>query len=134
MGGLMLKDNVLSEIVQMLESEGTFTEVVYNILKKANSYLKTTNASILQISADRKSVGTIIDYRSEYVGDIHMNDKSIDVKALCGDTQMYTSTTDCNTQQLLVLNGIGVELCATTPIYINEALAMYYAVFDSRKG
>ena len=132
MDGRMLKDGVLSEIVQMLESEGTFTEVVYNIMKKANRYLGTTNASILQISADGKTVGTIIDYRSDDAEDIRMNDKSVNVKALCGKAQMYTSAQDCNEEQIQILDGIGIKLCATTPIYINDNLAMYYAVFDSR--
>lgn len=103
MDSLKLKDKVLSEIVQMLESEGTFTEVVYNILKKSDEYLNMGNASLLQISEDGKSVGTIIDYKSE-----------------SGDGQ----------EQQAILKDSCESACVTMPIYINDAVAMYYSVYD----
>ncbi|MDO5402500.1 MAG: EAL domain-containing protein [Eubacteriales bacterium] len=101
MDSLKLKDKVLSEIVQMLELEGTFTEVVYNILKKSDEYLNTGNASLMQISEDGKSVGTIIDYKSKMDSD---------------NVQSVFSADECG------------SACVTMPIYINETLAMYYAV------
>lgn len=103
MDSLKLKDKVLSEIVQMLESEGTFTEVVYNILKKSDEYLNMGNASLLQINEDGKSVGTIIDYKSE-----------------SGDGQ----------EQQAILKDSCESACVTMPIYINDAVAMYYSVYD----
>lgn len=103
MDSLKLKDKVLSEIVQMLESEGTFTEVVYNILKKSDEYLNMGNASLLQINEDGKSVGTIIDYKSEL-----------------GDGQ----------EQQAILKDSCESACVTMPIYINDAVAMYYSVYD----
>lgn len=134
MGDIKLKDKVLSEIVQMLESEGTFTEVGYNILKKSNLYLSTTNASILQISADGKTVGTIVDYKREVGHDIHMNDRSVDVFSLCGKEQICITADDCDENQRIIMQEIGVLTCVTTPIYINDLVAMYYAVFDSKKS
>lgn len=127
---IKLKDSVLSEIVQMLESEGTFTEIVHNILKKSDMYLNTTNVSLLQISADRKSVATIIDYRSDNGERIHVNDRAADMKVLCGEEQMYTTSGRCSEEQENVLREIGAEASVTTPIYINDVLAMYYAVFN----
>ena len=62
LNGNCIKDEVLTDIVQLLESDGTFAEIVSDILRKMEKYINTSNAEILQIGTDGKTISPIITY------------------------------------------------------------------------
>lgn len=128
-----LKDEVLTSIVQMLESKETFSEIAYSILEKTETYLNTTHAAILQISADGTQVGTIIDYNREDMKD--KLDVSVAKDKFClGSEQLQYNTSDTDDLAVSALmKELGISTSITVPIYINEMLAMYFAVFDTQK-
>lgn len=56
----MLKKQAMSNIVHMLEKEGTFKDAVYVILENMSKYLDITDLAVMQIDEDRKHMETII--------------------------------------------------------------------------
>ena len=53
-----LRERVLTDVVQLLESKGLFTEVVRTIIEKAQEYLDVTNLCVIQLSEGHKSYKT----------------------------------------------------------------------------
>ena len=45
-----MKDEVMTNIVSLLESDETFAEIVEKILREAERYLCTSHAAVLQVS------------------------------------------------------------------------------------
>ena len=60
-----MKDEVMTNIVSLLESDETFAEIVEKILREAERYLCTSHAAVLQVSTDGKLINTVISYAGE---------------------------------------------------------------------
>lgn len=115
----------------MLESEGTFIEVGYSIMEQAERFLKTTNSAILQISADQTQIGTIVNYISEDHGCNATYMGALKDFTICSNELLYLTYDTCDAEQKQLMEQLGVKTSVTIPIYINDMLAMYFAVFDT---
>lgn len=125
------KDEVMSKIVQMLASDGTFTEIVYAILTEAERYLETTNAAILQISQDNAAIGAVIDYGAGSGPAVSFSKMSAAQFRLGDEKLKYRTLLNCSMEERNTLEQLGVKTSVTVPIYINGIRAMYFAVFDT---
>lgn len=55
-----VRDIAMTNIVSRLDKEGTFTEVVYEILQETQKYLEATCAALMQINSSQTKIGTVI--------------------------------------------------------------------------
>ena len=58
----IMKDEAMTRIVRMLESDGTFIEIIEEILSEAERYLCTSHAALFQVGTDNTLVNTVISY------------------------------------------------------------------------
>lgn len=126
-----MKDAVMTKIVQMLASDGTFTEIVYAVMAEAERYLGTTNAAVLQISPDHKTIGTVVDYCTGRGALIAVSRMPMDQFHIGGDSVRYVTCADGLAPERETLARLGMKTAVTAPVYINDTLAMYFAVFDA---
>jgi diguanylate cyclase (GGDEF)-like protein len=128
------KDKVLTEIVRMLDSNELFTDIVKHILVKAEDYLKTTNACILQINSNGTAIDTIADYRSENGYDLMIHNRPLSkFNVICGSDMLIFNDCTSNKNYKKILDILKVKSCVTVPILINGMIAMYFGVFDRDK-
>ena len=55
-----VRDIAMTNIVSRLDKEGTFTEVVYEILQETQKYLEATCVALMQINSSQTKIGTVI--------------------------------------------------------------------------
>lgn len=144
MDEINVKDEVLSEVVQSLESEQTFQEIVNSISENVNRYLKADGISLLQISADGKKLETVI--HTEGINDkVILSNVSVDKFKLAGSElrisyigedgkghcySISEPDKECENSGIVtsILNQLGVTTFITVPIHINGIKAMYFVV------
>ena len=127
------KDEVLTDIVQKLESNESFTDIVKRILEKAEEYLNTTNACLLQINLNGTSISTIVDYISPKGRKLMINDRPLSMFTICCNNILILNDNLGADKYKDILNTLHVKSCVTVPIVINGMIAMYFAVFDSER-
>lgn len=128
------KDEVLTDIVQMLDSNEAFTDIVYRILEKAEQYINTTNACLLQINTNGTLINTIVDYISEDGQKLMINSRPLSKFSICCSDVLVLNDNTCDDKYKKNLTMLGVKACVTVPIVINGIIAMYFAVFDTEKS
>ena len=128
-----IKDNALQQTVQMLEAEGTFAEVVYEIFHRAESYLESTGVLLMQINAERTKVGTIVSWQSVEETQVFPGEFNISDFEVFGDELTVCYKGSVNPKHLALMNRIGAEALLIAPIVINDMVAMYMVVFDAGK-
>jgi diguanylate cyclase (GGDEF)-like protein len=128
------KDQVVSDIVQKLESDGGFTEIVTSILQSIGNYLNTSDAQILQISADESNISTIINYASKKEKSVKVISSYVKDFSLCSNQLLYLTYDNSSDNQRQLMDQLHIRTSVTMPIYINDILAMYFAVFDQEES
>ena len=128
------KDEVLTDIVHMLESNESFTEIVEYILEKAEEYLNTTNACLLQINTNGTLISTIVDYKSQKGQKLMIQDRALSKFSICCNDILILNDNISSNKYKKVLDMLGVRACVTVPIVINGTIAMYSAIFDSERA
>lgn len=125
-----MKDEVMTNIVSLLESDETFAEIVEKILREAERYLCTSHAAVLQVSTDGKLINTVISYAGE--GELPLKINNIPKsKFLIGSDELKCCATGrCSEEEKYALETFGVRSSVVVPIFINDSCAMYFAVFD----
>jgi diguanylate cyclase (GGDEF)-like protein len=118
----------VSDIISGLDSEEPFLSVVENMLGQLVEYLGVSNASVIQISKDGRSVVTIAE-RFRGSKDGMSIDESSDC-AICGDDWNFCVLSKALGEQKQFLQKYNIKTCVTVPIRINEIEAMYIVVAD----
>ncbi len=125
-----LKDDVMTNIVNLLDKDGTFMEIVEEIIHETQKYLCTSHAAILQISVDNSWINSVISYVGEDeeplpVTNMAMEKFHIDVEELkC--CNMNNSTE----QERKTLQYMGIKSIVISPVFINDIRVMYFAIMD----
>ena len=125
------REEVMTRIVHKLEAEGTFMEIVESILEDVETVLLTSHAAIMQISADNNWVDTVISYVCPDDKPMEMTNFAMDKFVIAGDGIKACYTDSCTEDERAILELMGAETSVTVPVYINNACAMYFAVFDT---
>lgn len=128
------RDEVLTYIVQMLESKDSFTEIVDAILVKVEAYLNTTNISLIQINSNGTLINTIAEYISSDGHRLSIIDRPITKFSICCNHALFLNYNTCEDKYKNTLNMLDIKSCAMIPIVINDTIAMYFAVFDTKKS
>lgn len=124
------KDQVLTDIVQMLESKEAFTDVVHNILEKAEEYLGTSDACLLQINSNGTKISTIVECNMSNGHSLMINERSLKKMSICTNEILTLNYDSCMEKHRSSLDLLNVRSVVITPIVINGMLAMYLAFFD----
>lgn len=127
-----MRDEVMTKIVRMLDSDGTFTEIVYAIMSEAETYLQTSNAAILQISPDNKTIGTIIEYSADNNPVASIGSMPLERFVIGADELKYLTNDTCSLKEKEILDALKIKTSVTVPIYINDVCAMYFIVYDTQ--
>lgn len=128
-----IHDNAWTNIVNMLDKEGTFTEIVYDIIEEAQAYLQATTVSVMQINSTQTKMSTIISYKL----DPNEKDASSEMSLggpcglLFGEEVICSDASNISHTQKEALKENGVSTAVTAPIVINDVLAMYLMVSDA---
>ena len=129
-----LRERVLTDVVQLLESKGLFTEVVRTIIEKAQEYLDVTNLCVIQLSEGHKSLIKLVDYKREDASEILIDGMAYEKFLLISDDISVCIHTN-NTLDKNVRNQMkeyGIKTSITSPIYVNDEIEMYFAIFDTQ--
>lgn len=128
-----MRDKAMTSIVNMLEKEGTFTEIVYDILKEAETYLCTTGASLMQVNSAQTKISTVISYAAADSPKGIPQDSILSGMQgmLFGEEMIIYENNRASKEQREMLDSLGVGAIVTSPIVINDMIAMYFAVFES---
>jgi diguanylate cyclase (GGDEF)-like protein len=119
-------------ISAMLDREGTFTEIVYDIIQESQGYLGASTVSLMQINSAQTKIGTIITNKKgndvkDGIGDIALDGP---YGVLFGEETIRTDSANMSHSQQEVLGEKGIGAIVTTPIVIGDSIAMYYVVID----
>lgn len=129
---ITLKSQIMSNIVRMLENEGTFKDVVYVILENVSKYLNMTDIVVMQVDKDKKSMYPLIYYGNKRNPIADTGRQDIGNSLLYGDKLLYYTVADCPQDVRAVMEEKRYQASVTVPIVINDGMQMYLCAFDSR--
>lgn len=135
----MKADNIrresMTNIVNMLESEGTFTQIVYGVLKEVRDYLHATRTSLMQVNSAQTKIGTIISCDADSLSNEHPHEAMLGrlQGILFGEEIIVYESRNAAKEQLEVLEILNVDAVVTMPISINDTAEMYLVIFSSDK-
>ncbi len=116
----------LSQIIHMLEDSGTFVEVSKNIIEQIVENVQAQNAVIMQISADGKSMHSIVE--AEAVIGSKLDTADIKENCLCAGKLKRTAHGTATDEERKMLALCRANTCISVPIEINNVKAMYLFV------
>ena len=116
----------LSQIIHMLEDSGTFVEVSKNIIEQIVENVQAQNAVIMQISADGKSMHSIVE--AEDVIGSKLDTADIKENCLCAGKLKRTAHGTATDEERKMLALCRANTCISVPIAINNVKAMYLFV------
>lgn len=116
----------LSQIIHMLEDSGTFVEVSKNIIEQIVENVQAQNAVIMQISADGKSMHSIVE--AEDVIGSKLDTADIKENCLCAGKLKRTAHGTATDEERKMLALCRANTCIAVPIAINNVKAMYLFV------
>ena len=116
----------LSQIIHMLEDSGTFIEVSKNIIEQIVENVQAQNAVIMQISADGKSMHSIVE--AEDVIGSKLDTADIKENCLCAGKLKRTAHGTATDEERKMLALCRANTCISVPIEINNVKAMYLFV------
>lgn len=116
----------LSQIIHMLEDSGTFVEVSKNIIEQIVENVQAQNAVIMQISADGKSMHSIVE--AEDVIGSKLDTADIKENYLCTGKLKRTAHGTATDEERKMLALCRANTCISVPIEINNVKAMYLFV------
>lgn len=116
----------LSQIIHMLEDSGTFVEVSKNIIEQIVENVQAQNAVIMQISADGKSMHSIVE--AEDVIGSKLDTADIKENCLCAGKLKRTAHGTATDEERKMLALYRANTCISVPIEINNVKAMYLFV------
>ena len=116
----------LSQIIHMLEDSGTFVEVSKNIIEQIVENVQAQNAVIMQISADGKSMHSIVE-AEDVIGN-KLDTADIKENCLCAGKLKRTAHGTATDEERKMLALCRANTCISVPIEINNVKAMYLFV------
>lgn len=130
-----VRDIAMTNIVSRLDKEGTFTEVVYEILQETQKYLEATCAALMQINSSQTKIGTVIACNS--AGNSNYVPPEVRLEGMQGvlfteETTVYQKS-EADRVQSELLEQLDVSCIVTVPIVINDMIAMYFVIFEQNE-
>lgn len=112
------------KIIQCLDEEGAFLDVVHRVIRDARAMIKATRCVILQISTDKNFVNTIAECHSDDVKDIKVENIPLAAFTMCNNLPHMYNRIDNREHEKLFEMYDTTEIISV-PIVINQETAMY---------
>ena len=130
-----VRDIAMTNIVSRLDKEGTFTEVVYEILQETQKYLEATCVALMQINSSQTKIGTVI--ACDSAGNSNYVPPEVRLEGMQGvlfteETTVYQKS-EADRVQSELLEQLDVSCIVTVPIVINDMIAMYFVIFEQNE-
>ncbi len=125
-----LKDDVMTNIVNLLDKDGTFMEIVEEIIHETQKYLCTSHAAILQISVDNSWINSVISYVGEDEEPLPVTNMAIERFHIDGEELRCCNMSTATEQERKTLQYMGIKSIVIAPVFINDIRVMYFAVMD----
>ena len=130
-----VRDIAMTNIVSRLDKEGTFTEVVYEILQETQKNHEATCAANMQINSSQTKIGTVIACNS--AGNSNYVPPEVRLEGMQGvlfteETTVYQKS-EADRVQSELLEQLDVSCIVTVPIVINDMIAMYFVIFEQNE-
>ena len=131
------RSEAMAAIVQMLESEQEFSEVVEEIFQYAGEYLEIDAAQLIQVTGEADHASVVCEWTN---GAEKANvDRSLtrplgEYPFMNGKSYMISSSTALNAEFRSYFHEEEIQAGIFLPIEINEKMAMYLSFLVCRKG
>lgn len=131
------KTEVLTNVLRMMESEDSFSEVVTNILDVTGNYLKVSNCSLMKVGADNEKVELVCEWAKEEtfrLTPVFGEPKKEEVPFMTG--RPYTISPDTITPKPFTdfFAKYGIVCGAFLPISISGKMGMYLCFMFMEQG
>lgn len=125
-----LKDDVMTNIVNLLDKDGTFMEIVEEIIHETQKYLCTSHAAILQISVDNSWINSVISYVGEDEEPLPVTNMAMEKFHIDGEELKCCNMNNGTEQECKTLQYMGIKSIVIAPVFINDIRVMYFAIMD----
>lgn len=125
------RSEAMASVVQMLESEQEFSEVIEQIFQYTGAYLKLEGAQLLQIAEENDSASVICEWMEEGLQNQRKKHQIRPVKEypfMNGKPYMLSSSTPLNQEFRVYFQKEGLRAGMFLPIEVNGNLAMYLSL------
>lgn len=126
----IMRDEAMARIAHVLESDGTFVEIMEEILSCAERYLCTSHAAVLQVGSDNTLVNTVISYVAEEEAPLKTSNISKQKFAIGADVVKYCTLSSASAEERAAMDIFGVLTSVVAPVFVNNECRVYFAVFD----
>ena len=120
----------MTNIVNLLDKDGTFMEIVEEIIHETQKYLCTSHAAILQISVDNSWINSVISYVGENEEPLPVTNMAIERFHIDGEELRCCNMSTATEQERKTLQYMGIKSMVIAPVFINDIRVMYFAVMD----
>ncbi len=120
----------MTNIVNLLDKDGTFMEIVEEIIHETQKYLCTSHAAILQISVDNSWINSVISYVGEDEEPLPVTNMAIERFHIDGEELRCCNMSTATEQERKTLQYMGIKSMVIAPVFINDIRVMYFAVMD----
>ncbi len=126
--GRLAKNEIMTTILRLMESQNSFSKVVQDILNEGSEYIACTNAALIQLSTDGKSADMILECARDDHASVIEEFQSIPVIELpFMNGKPYTISSDATLpadfEKFFELHKI--EAAIFLPLNVNDEAAMY---------
>lgn len=119
-----LKDDVMTNIVNLLDKDGTFMEIVEEIIHETQKYLCTSHAAILQISVDNSWINSVISYVGEDEEPLPVTNMAIERFHIDVEELRCCNMSTATEQERKTLQYMGIKSMVIAPVFINDIRVM----------
>ncbi len=130
------KNEMMTSILRLMESEESFDKVAGDILKEAGKYISCTNAALLQMSTDGKSASMIVEWCDGEDMALAGSFTDVPVSELpFMNGKPYTISSDAVLPDAFeaFFNKYSISSAILLPLNVNGAPAMYLCFFEVGK-
>ena len=120
----------MKHIVNLPNKDGTFMEIVEEIIHETECYLNTSHAAILQISVDNSWINSVISYVREDEEPLPTTNMAMERFNIDGEALKCCNINNGTPKECETLQYMGIKSIAIAPIFINDIRVMYFAVMD----
>ena len=127
------KNEIMTDILRMMESENSFSNISNDILRESGKYLDCTHTALLQMGANGLDVDMISEWTSDESKELSSQFQGIPLVELpFMNGKPYTISSDASLPEAFEIFFIKYDIKAAIflPINVNDTAAMYLCFFS----
>lgn len=129
------KNEAMTAIVQMLESDKTFEEIINTVLRTVGEYLDISSVNLIRVNKKKKTIDMIGEWANYNVNRVIRSIKNFPMEAfpmLDEKPCIISSDTVVPEKYESVFDKYNVKAVVSLPIELNERIIMYVSFIETR--